>query len=443
MIKETSRSAALDCLLPVAEGGAFSHTVLNSAREKYAWMSVEDRSFITRLVHGTLERMVQLDWCLDRISSVPVRKMKPLIRNLLRLSAYQILFLDRVPDRAAVHEAVETAKARGFRSLSGFVNAVLRRLGREKEDLLAALAAHEDMSIRCSAPEGLVRMFSRELGPEEAERTLKAFLGPARLYIRPLSGAVSEPGTEPSPFCPDVFLLPEGSAGRLNEHPLLSSGRAIVQDLSSAIAVRAAIQEPGSSILDLCAAPGGKSIAAADLMKGTGSVLSLDLSEEKTALLQRNVDAVRFGEVIRTGTGDARIRNTAFDDRFDLVIADLPCSGLGVLGRKPDIRLRFSEERIEELSALQKEILQNAGRYVKPGGLLLYSTCTISRRENEDNRAWFLSAFPSYRPEPLDKRLSFLPGSDGIASLPEGFIQLLPGRFPADGFFFSLFRRQT
>ena len=466
MTKESARAVALDCLLAVTEDGAFSHTVLNSAREKYAWMSVEDRSFITRLVHGTLEYLIQLDAVLNRISSVPVRKMKPPVRGILRMSAYQLLYLDRIPERAVVHEAVELAAMRGFRGLKGFVNAVLRSLCREKEAVKREISESRDFSFRYAMPPWIVRQFREELGEERAELVLQSFFRQMPLYVRPVSGraGLSDKGSEelpeehpengpeefpkelvPSPWCPDLLVLPEGDdtsrEAREQVLALLREGRAIVQDLGSAAAVRAAMPTPGSRIIDLCAAPGGKSIAAASLMEGSGQVLAFDLTEEKVQILNQNAERAGLAGIIRGETGDATVFRQELEGSADLVIADLPCSGLGVLGQKPDIRLNLKEEQIPELAALQRTMLGQAARYVRPGGKLLFSTCTISRRENEDNRAWFLETHPEFRPEPVETGESLFPGLSGRPELSEGYLQMLPGEFPCDGFFFALFRR--
>jgi 16S rRNA (cytosine967-C5)-methyltransferase len=176
-------------------------------------------------------------------------------------------------------------------------------------------------------------------------------------------------------------------------------------------------------------------------MEGSGQVLAFDLTEEKVQILNQNAERAGLAGMIRGETGDATVFRQELEGSADLVIADLPCSGLGVLGQKPDIRLNLKEEQIPELAALQRTMLGQAARYVRPGGKLLFSTCTISRRENEDNRAWFLETHPEFRPEPVETGESLFPGLSGRPELSEGYLQMLPGEFPCDGFFFALFRR--
>ena len=452
MIKENARSVALDCLMLTVEEGQFSHAVLNGARAKYAWMTPEDRSFFTRLVHGTLEYLIQADRILNARSSVKVRKMKPAVRNILRMSVYQLLYLDRIPARAVISEAVNLTAARGLHGLKGFVNAVLRRGSAEREGIPKEIAESRDLSYRYSCPEWIPALLEKQYGRARTELALEAFLQPQPLWFRrnrtmerrneneaarPAASAGS--GAENScPWCPDVIGLRDG--GKLREPELLNSGAGWIQDLSSAIALRAAAPAPGMTVIDLCAAPGGKSMAAADLMEDSGIVRAFDLTEGKVELIREN--AVRNGfSCIRAEQNDARIFREDLEGTADLVIADLPCSGLGVMGRKPDIRLNASPEGIASLAALQKEILRNAVRFVRPGGKLLYSTCTMTFAENDENRAWLFQNYPELSPVDLTGTLPELSEVPGAETLKEGWFQILPGALPCDGFFFSLYRK--
>ena len=461
MIKENARSVALDCLMLTVEEGQFSHAVLNGARAKYAWMTPEDRSFFTRLVHGTLEYLIQADRILDARSSVKVRKMKPAVRNILRMSVYQLLYLDRIPARAVINEAVNLTAARGLHGLKGFVNAVLRRVSSEREMILKDIAESKDLTYKYSCPAWIVSLLVKQYGRERAEGALAAFLEPQPLWFRrnrtaerqaseaagqktdsvsakdgnAATGACSE---NACPWDPDIFELRDG--GKLKDPELLTGGAGWIQDLSSAIAVRAAAPAPGMTVIDLCAAPGGKSMAAADLMGNTGLIRAFDLTEAKVELIRENASRNGFS-CIQTAENDARIFREDIEGTADLVIADLPCSGLGVIGRKPDIRRNASPEGIASLAALQREILSAAVRYVKPGGKLLFSTCTMTFAENDENRAWILASFPDFTPVDLRAELPLLMEVPGAETLKEGYFQILPGALPCDGFFFSLFRK--
>lgn len=451
MTELSARAVALDCLMAVTEEGQFSHTVLNSAREKYAWMPPEDRAFFGRLVHGSLEHMLQSDRITDRYSSVRTEKMKPVIRSIFRLSVYQLLQLDRVPVHAVTNEAVKLTEKRGLRGLKGFVNAVLRKIGAEREALRAELRESGDLSLKYSCPEWMISRFTADFGAGEAEAMLSAFLRPAdfsvRLNRRALqkSGKVFPPeeGRErwrQSALCPEIYVA-EG-AEETEAFRYIRDGLIFAQDLSSALAVAAAQPKPEETVIDLCAAPGGKSLAAADLMDGRGHILSLDISGRRVALLRENVRRNGFEAIISAECGDAAVCREALCESADLVIADLPCSGLGVLGRKPDIKLHVSEESIRKLAVLQRSMLRNALRYVKPGGRLLFSTCTVTREENLENRAWLLREYPAYVPVDLGDVLRQLEGRTGTDTLRDGYLQLLPQHFGCDGFFFSVFQRK-
>ena len=455
MTEVSTRSIALECIILTAEEHRFSHTVLNDAREKYAWMSAEDRAFFTRLVHGTLEYLVQADRILEPRSSVKVRKMKPVIRNILRMSVYQLLYMDRVPARAVISEAVKLTEKRGFRGLKGFVNAILRRIAAEKEEILEGLKNTEDLSLKCSMPEWMVRFFLSFLERETAEAVMTAFLRQVPSYVRILEEGEAEkekelpPGFRRAALCPDVCIPEEGTGEQMMS--LIRCGKAYIQDLSSALAVRAAAPSPGETVLDLCAAPGGKSIAAADLMRKQGTVYSFDLTEAKAELIRENADRCGMSGIIRTGVRDAEVFREELKGTADLVIADLPCSGLGVLGQKPDIRLNTRPEDLETLPDLQRRILKNAAGYVKPGGRLLFSTCTLNPAENEENRRWFLEQEPEFSPADLTGRLPELAAAEEEAvrtgkrkesGLSRGEMRLMPDLYPCDGFYFALFKKE-
>lgn len=443
MTEINARSVALDCLMQILEDGAFSHTVLNAAREKYAWLPKEERSFITRLVHGTVEYELQLDRILNRYSSVKVKKMKPVIRNILRMTLYQLLYMDRVPQHAAANEAVNLTVRRGLRGLKGFVNAVSRKLAADREKIREELLSANDLSLKYSVPEWLAGHFCKAYGKEKAERILNAFLSKETMTVRiagnKLPEELAEEITE-SPWCPGLYCLKDADAlERLKNH---AEVQFYVQDLSSALSVRAAQPKPGDNVIDLCAAPGGKSIAASILMDGKGSVRAFDLTEAKTALMRDNFERTGIS-ILHAETGDASVFQEQLEESADLVIADLPCSGLGVIGRKPDIKRNITPNGMHSLAELQRKILLNAGRYVKPGGRLLFSTCTVNHEENEANREAFLEAFKEFAPADLTRVLPELSGVEGAETLKSGWIQILPCALPADGFFFALFERKA
>ncbi|MGI6053314.1 MAG: 16S rRNA (cytosine(967)-C(5))-methyltransferase RsmB, partial [Clostridium sp.] len=354
---------------------------------------------------------------------------------------YQIYYMDRVPDSAVCNEAVRLAKKRGFQGLSGFVNGVLRAIVRGKETLI-----FPDDSIRCSMPAWILERWEKEQGKEAALRMAEASLAERPMTVG-LYTAYAEKDEiltllKEQGVCAKEVLSGSGVyelSGVDYPESLLAfqKGFLRVQDLSSSLAGDAAGLQPGDFVLDVCGAPGGKGLHAAELLCGTGMVEIRDVSSKKIAMIEENI--VRSGcKNARAVLWDARIKDASMVERADAVLADLPCSGLGIIGRKPDIKYNASPEGISSLAALQREILSVVWQYVKPGGTLVYSTCTVSREENEKNRDWFLERFP-FEPVDLTGRLG-----DGFSekSLQDGYIQLLPGIHPCDGFFIAVMRRK-
>ncbi|MCD8369632.1 MAG: 16S rRNA (cytosine(967)-C(5))-methyltransferase RsmB [Clostridiales bacterium] len=436
-----AREIALDVLIEVLERGGQCHVVLRQALEKYQYLDKKDRSLITRVTEGTIENRLAIDEVISRCSSVTIEKMKPLIRTLLRMSVYQILWMDRIPDRAVCNEAVNLAAKRHFTGLRGFVNGVLRRVCRQKESFVFS-----DWETRYSMPAWLIRLWEEQYDAKTVEGMLQTFLRqpPTSVrYNRSLTdaGAIRQSlerqgvTVKESPLTSSVVLL-EGYDS-LEELEVFEKGFIQVQDASSCLVGEIAAPQPGSVVLDVCGAPGGKALHLADQMGGSGLVVVRDLTERKIRMVEENVFRAGYSNV-RTEVWDARVYDPSWEQRADLVIADLPCSGLGVIGRKPDIKYRVTPERLAELAALQREILTVVSRYVKPGGKLIYSTCTVNRMENEEQREWFLAGFP-FDPLPMEESAEILKAEETTR---EGYIQLIPGRHPCDGFFIAAFRRR-
>ncbi|MCI8660462.1 MAG: 16S rRNA (cytosine(967)-C(5))-methyltransferase RsmB [Lachnospiraceae bacterium] len=435
-----SREIILDILLEVLERERFVHDILRQALEKYQYLEKSDRAFITRTAEGTVENLLAIDQVIDQCAKVKVVKQKPVIRTILRMSVYQLLWMDRVPDRAVCSEAVKLAKGRRFGDLSGFVNGVLRNVARRREEF-----DFSDWSLRYSVPEWILDMWRQQYTDETVERMLQAFLADSPVTVRcNLSLAAMEQIVESlekqgvrvsvSPLSPQVLCLEKYDY--LDRLEAFRRGWICVQDPSSALVAAAAEPAFGDQVLDVCGAPGGKSLHMADKLRGTGMVTVRDLTEEKIRLVQENIDRTGAGN-IQTEVWDALEFDERWEEKADIVIADLPCSGLGVIGKKPDIKYRASREKIDALISLQQQILSVVSRYVKPGGTLVYSTCTINCKENEEQRKWFLEGFP-FLPENIEGRLGEAVKED---TLKDGYVQLLPGRYPCDGFFIAVFRK--
>lgn len=436
-----TRELILDILLEILEKGQHSHIVLRQALEKYQYLPKSDRAFITRTVEGTIERLITIDGVLDLCSNTKVKKMKPVIRTILRMSVYQMLWMDRIPDRAVCSEAVNLAEKRHFAGLKGFVNGVLRSVSRRKEEF-----DFPDWEKKYSMPDWLIENWKSQYGSKATEQMLQAFLAEMPTTVRcNLDRASLE----------EIRESLEAQGVTVTESPLLAHALQIsgydylesldafengwiqVQDASSALVGQASGVREGEFVLDVCGAPGGKSLDLADRLKGSGQVVVRDLTESKIALVEDNIYRSGFTN-IRAEVWDAREFDPEWENGADLVLADLPCSGLGIIGKKPDIKYQASPEKIHDLAVLQREILETVTRYVKPGGRLVYSTCTISPEENEKQREWILANFP-FEPVDLTDSLGSVLAKE---SLKDGYVQLLPGKYPCDGFFISVYRRK-
>lgn len=464
--RQNVRELILDILLEILEHGSYSHAVLHQALGKYQYLEKTERALITRTVEGTLEYRISIDAVLNRYSKTPVKKMKPLIRTLLRMSVYQILYLDRIPDSAVCNEAVKLAVKRKFGGLKGFVNGVLRTVSREKETVINEWLSPETIqkltlpacgingnspeltraSVALSLPEWLLSLWIDELGWEQTKRLGSAFLKEAPTSVRcnlhlasvgEITDSLNEQGVswKYSPYSSKVLLI--SGYDYLEKLTAFSRGWIQVQDVSSVLAGEAARPKKGDYIIDVCAAPGGKSLHMADMLCGTGFVEARDLSVQKVGLIEENIGRIGFANV-GARVQDALIFDADSVEKADVLVADLPCSGLGIIGKKPDIKYNMSLQMMDDLVRLQREILSVVWRYVKPGGILVYSTCTIHRAENQGNMEWMVEQLPFER---VDITGEF-PEEIREASMQEGWVQFLPGKHECDGFFVGVLRRR-
>ena len=443
------REMALEILLETEKNGAYPNVLLKQTLDKYLYMEKQERAFLTRLVEGTVERKLTLDYYLNSVSKTPVNKMKPVIRCIMRMAAYQMFYMDSVPESAACNEAVKLAQKKGFSALKGFVNGVLRNLSRQKDTISIPEETKQPvkaLSVQYSVPEWLVEKVIKDYGMEAAKNMFASLyenvgattirVNQSRISTEECAKLLKKEGVhvEKAPYV--EYALEISGYDSLGFLDSFAEGYFQVQDVSSMLVGLAADPKEGDHIIDVCAAPGGKSIHAADLLKGTGSVEARDLTDYKVSLIQENIDRCGF-QNIQAKRADACVLDETSRECADVVIADLPCSGLGVLKKKSDIKYRITQEQIEELVVLQRQILQNAVTYVKPGGTLVYSTCTIAKEENDSQVDWIL--------ENLPLELVSLEGCISGELLKnkerEGCLQLLPGREKTDGFFLAKFRK--
>lgn len=448
------REIALDILMEVNEKEQYIHVLLNDALRKYQYLEKNERAFISRLVKGTMERRLTLDYVINQVSSVRVNKMKPLIRNLMRMSVYQMMYMEQVPVSAVCNEAVKLAKKRKFTNLSGFVNGVLRNISRQ----LPQIKLPDDLSIKYSVPQELVGVLEASYGRETVELIFESFLkenkvsaitNTVKITKKELVNLLKSQGitVEDAPYVEDAFILSDYNY--LDDIEEFSAGMFQIQDISSMLAGVIASPAKDSTVLDVCAAPGGKSIFAALMMSGTGHVISRDVSERKTGQIEENVERLGLSN-IDVEVSDAAVHNIEDEDMADMLIADLPCSGIGIIGRKPDIKYNVSRDKIDGIIQLQRKILDSIYSDVKHGGYIVYSTCTLNSQENEENVRYIKSKgfeavdITASLPEKLiddAKRAGKHYYDKLIKDAADGMLTLIPGVYECDGFFVAKLKR--
>jgi 16S rRNA (cytosine967-C5)-methyltransferase len=437
-----ARRCAYTVIRRVFEQGAYADRALHAETQK-AGLSGRERALATTLAFGTVQRRGTLDHLLAGMVNRSVERLDPDVLAALRLGAYQLLYLDGVADHAAVQQSVELAKRAGKRGGHGLVNAVLRRLAREGPALLAGLddRTPRDAAVKHSVPAWLAEMWWEQLGEERARSLLAAINEPAENAVRAnrllvtehelrLALAARGVRAEPAPWPPDCLVV----SGRFDAHgsDLWRNGAFTPQSRGAALAGHLLAPQPGERVLDLCAAPGGKTTHIAALMEGRGEVVAVERRPRRAEALRRNVARVRAGNVT-VETADAR---TGTWSGFDRVLVDPPCSNLGTLRSRPDARWRASPQGISEVCAEQARILDVAVRSVGVGGIVLYCTCTISMRENAEN----IDALLARRDDVVvDDLTAEHPGLAHPAGGPH--LQVLPDRDGTEGFFFARLRR--
>ncbi len=442
-----AREVVLTMLLEVIEENKYSHTVLNQTLRSYQRLEKQERAFISRLFHGTVKIYITLDYIIDQYSTLPSQKMKPLIRNLLRMSVYQLKYMDQVPVSAVCNEAVKLAKKRGFSKLSGFVNGILRNIAREEKAIVYPDPHNNPVSfleITYSYPKWLVEELLKQYDFLVVEAMLRASLQEKETTIRCNQLKITPKQLEEL-LIKECVTVKENEyldyAFKISDYDYLekldsfTKGYFTVQDVSSMLVCEIAGIKKEDFVVDVCAAPGGKALHAAEQ---AGNVSARDLTQYKTNLIEENIRRMGFTNV-KTKVWDATLLDESIVDQADVVIADLPCSGMGVFGKKSDIKYQLRKEQLEDLVKLQRKILTVVQSYVKEGGVLIFSTCTVNGKENQENRDWFLKEF-NFLPEDLD---THLPESLKSDTTKEGYLQLLPGIHASDGFFISKYRKKS
>ena len=440
---KSARETALAVLERCRRDQAFSDALLSNAIQA-SNLSAKDSALCAKLCYGVLQNMMLCDFYIDHFTA-KANKLEPKVRDILRLSVYQILFLDKIPAHAAVSEGVDLCKKCGFSRAGGLVNAVLRHISENKDKLpeIPKNDINEYFSIKYSTPKGLVKKLTENFDYDFAEQLLASNNEPAPtiIQVNTLKTTAAEllPMLESHgialcqhPILPDCYEAGgTGDIAALEEH---KNGMFYVQDAAARLSVMAASPKPGDTVLDACSAPGGKSFASAIMMKNSGKILSCDIHENK--LVRVSEGAKRLGiEIISTGVIDAVKPDTSLYSACDIVIADVPCSGLGVIRKKPDIRYKDLAE-IDRLPDTQIKILNGLAPCVKAGGILLYSTCTVLEQENSGVIDCFLSEHSDFSAESFT-----LPAP--IGEVTGGKLSLYPHIHQTDGFFICRLRKQN
>ena len=434
-----ARETALNALIACRKNGAWPNAALKDYLQRDR-LDSRDAALATRLVYGVLQNRDKLSFYLKQFLTGKLSGLHPVVKDILHLGLYQISELDRVPDSAAVNEAVELAKkyCPKQKNAPALVNAVLRKAASTRGSWVEPVSYAE----RYSHPEELITLLKKSLPKGKLEPMLIADnTAPQTVVQVNLLKTTTEKlvellenqgiGWEKHPWMEGCLIL--SGVGNLERLDAFREGLFYVQDPASRLSVQCAQLQKGWHVLDCCAAPGGKSFASAIAMEGTGSILSCDIYPHKAELIAKGAHRLGF-ENITVQCRDAALENPQWLGRFDAVIADVPCSGLGIIRKKPDIRYKNLAE-LEGLPPLQRAILENQAKYVRPGGVLLYSTCTVLPRENQEVVNAFLADHPEFCTEPLDLPEVF-PRND------TGMLTLIPGEYDTDGFFICRLRRK-
>lgn len=441
-MNQNARATALRVLVSCRSNGAWADAALKAQLSRDG-LSGPDAALCSRIVYGVMQNQILLDFYISAYCSQKPDHLQPPLLEILRIGAYQILFLDKIPDSAAVNTSVELAKLAKRGQASGLVNAVLRKLSQNKK-ALPPVPERDDvqrLSIQYSHPKWFVKRLVSLLGREEAERFLACDnqIAPITVQVNPLKTtleALTEElqqagiSVQPHSWVPDCLEL--SGTGDLAALPSFRDGKFLVQDPAARLVSLIAGIRPGQKVLDVCAAPGGKSLSAAFAMAGNGSIVACDLHENKLKRIQESAD--RLGvNIITTQAADGRVFRPEWEASFDTVLVDAPCSGLGIIRKKPDTRYKKADD-LFTLPVVQAAILDNAARYVRPGGTLVYSTCTILPEENEQVTEAFLAEHADFGLEPFE-----LPLPVGKS---DGSLTLWPQRHDTDGFYICRMTRR-
>lgn len=449
MTNYNTRDISTNIVIDITKEEAYNNVALKKALHKYPDMKQEDKAFITEIVNGTLRNIVYIDYIIEQFSTVNIKKIKVILLNIMRTAVYQIKFMDRVPDSAACNEAVKLSKKRGYEKLSGFVNGILRNIIRNKDTIKLPDETKnpvEYLSTLYSYPKWLITKWLEEyeydfikdmciknnVAPDVTICTNMLKTNPDVLKCKLEEYDIV---VEHGKYLKQSLHLRKTSD--ISNLKLYTEGYFHVQDESSMMAVNILEPNEGEYIIDVCSAPGGKSLMCAEKMNNKGIIKSRDIYSNKLSIIEES--AKRLGiSIIETQNINAEVLDIDSIGKADKVLIDAPCSGFGIIRKKSDIKLKKKYEDIENLQKIQRKILTVCSEYVKLYGVIVYSTCTISKEENMDNINWFINNFPFE----LEDIRGLLPKNIYIDTAKYGYIQLYTNIHDTDGFFVARMRRK-
>ncbi|HOP73913.1 MAG TPA: 16S rRNA (cytosine(967)-C(5))-methyltransferase RsmB [Bacillota bacterium] len=452
MTEVSGRQLAQQVLDRVESDNAYANLALSELLRQYPQIDQRERAFCTELVYGVVRNLLKLDYILGRLLSRPLKSLKLPIKNILRIALYQLIYLPEIPERAVIHSAVEQVKKSKYTGLAGLVNGVLRNYLRNRGEIIFPDPRKDRLSylsLEYSTPEWLIRRWVDQFGLDKAEQIVQAGNERAPLTIRinrcraeisRVCNGLIDLGfqVESGVFLPEALVLKEAPLP-IEDTTLFKEGQLIIQDESSMLVAHLVDPKPGETIIDLCAAPGGKSTHLAELMNDHGRVFSNDDHPHKIELIRKNAERLQLRS-IHPCLGDARDFQLPDGGWADRVLVDAPCSGTGVLRRRVDAKYRKKPENIRELAVLQRQILERAVQLVKPGGCLVYSTCALEWEEDEAQVEWLLHRYPEYQ---IEDYRQFLPEriQKFLDDPNQPWVKVLPNSRGGDGFFMCRFKR--
>ena len=437
-----SREVAFKVLLDIWENGAYSNLSLNKHIREFDAYS--DENFIREIVYGVLENEIYIDYIIEKMSKIGLKRIHKHIFILLRMGIYQMVFMDGVPDRAAVHESVELSKKYGNKGSRGFVNGMLRNFSRNKEDLskIRVKDKAKRISIKYSHPMWMVNYFIEEFGYEFTESLCKANNETPNFTIR-VNEIVTNKNDLKKRLIDRNFEVKDSIYSKssiiiknpknITDLSEYKDGLFSIQDVSSSLVGEVINPEPYSKLLDLCAAPGGKTMHLAEIMNNKGDIIATDIHPHRVELIEKNAKRLNIN-IVKSSVEDGMKFNENYKNKFDYCLIDAPCSGLGTIRRNPEIKLSKNAQDIDSLVKIQKKILENAKKYIKKDGFLIYSTCTIGSKENDNVVSHFLKNNKNF--ELVDIKLKNIETKDK-------FLKLYPNIHGTDGFFIAKMIRKN